>query len=105
MDHQDVGERDSDRSRSRLNLNRPNPFTWRTRIGYVLPSDSPAVVNVYDATGRMIRTLRPASHGAGAHSVTWDARNQSGEPVPAGIYLYELRWNGQRESRRMLFVR
>ncbi|MFC1572681.1 FlgD immunoglobulin-like domain containing protein [Candidatus Eisenbacteria bacterium] len=83
----------------------PNPFTGRTTIRYSIPSASPAVVNVYDATGRMIRTLRDASHGPGEHSVTWDGKNGGGEDVPAGIYLYELRWNGHSETKRMLLMR
>ncbi|MFC1572854.1 SUMF1/EgtB/PvdO family nonheme iron enzyme [Candidatus Eisenbacteria bacterium] len=88
-----------------LQPNTPNPFASQTQISYSLPSSSPAVVNVYDATGRMIRTLRNTSYGAGEHSVTWDGQNVAGEAVPAGIYLYELRWNGQSESKRMLLVR
>ncbi|MFC1572870.1 SUMF1/EgtB/PvdO family nonheme iron enzyme [Candidatus Eisenbacteria bacterium] len=94
-----------DDSRFILESNTPNPFTARTQIRYSLPSTSPAVVNVYDATGRMIRTLRDESHGAGVHSVTWDGKNVGGEDVPAGIYLYELRWDGNRTTKRMLLVR
>ncbi|MCK4413983.1 MAG: SUMF1/EgtB/PvdO family nonheme iron enzyme [Candidatus Eisenbacteria sp.] len=105
VDPQAVKQRGTGRSQLILEPSKPNPFTAGTRVSYLTPSEGAAVVNVYDATGRMIRTLRAASHGPGSHSVTWDARNQAGEPVPAGIYLYELRWKGQREARRMLLVR
>jgi formylglycine-generating enzyme required for sulfatase activity len=104
IDPQDVGRSDVNRP-SFLATNDPNPFTERTRIRYHLPSAGAAVVNIYDPTGRIIRTLRADAHGAGAHAVTWDGRNQGGQQVPAGLYLYELRWNGRRESRRMLLVR
>ncbi|MFC1573166.1 SUMF1/EgtB/PvdO family nonheme iron enzyme, partial [Candidatus Eisenbacteria bacterium] len=104
-DPQAVKQSDPNRTRLLLKLNAPNPFTSRTQIRYSLPSSSPAVVNVYDATGRMIRTLRDTSHGAGVHSVTWDGRNVSGEPVPGGVYFYELRWNGHSMTKRMLLMR
>jgi len=89
-----------------LRQNEPNPFSVRTRIGYVLPGDGerPVSLTVHDVTGRLVRTLE-ASPGPGSHSVTWDGTNRADEPVPAGVYFCRLLWNGKSETRRMLLVR
>ncbi|MFC1572442.1 SUMF1/EgtB/PvdO family nonheme iron enzyme [Candidatus Eisenbacteria bacterium] len=82
-----ISPHESDQSQLILESNTPNPFTSLTQIRYSIPSSNAAAVNIYDATGRMIRTLRDTSHGAGVHSVTWDGKNVSGEDVPGGVCI------------------
>ncbi len=91
----------------RLGPSVPNPFSSTTRLSYEVVGEraSPVRLAVYDASGRRVRTLVNASRSAGAHSVSWDGTGQTGAPVPAGVYFYELRWNGEKESGRVLLVR
>ncbi|MGQ9708463.1 MAG: T9SS type A sorting domain-containing protein [bacterium] len=60
----------------------PNPCHGALRLNANLPNNGP--VNIYDASGRLIRTL------AGNGLWHWDGKNQSGKPVPAGIYFCRL---------------
>ena len=48
-------------------------------------------VHIVDEAGRWLRTL-PTSEASDAQGVsaTWDGRDQTGEPVPPGAYLYRL---------------
>jgi flagellar hook assembly protein FlgD len=42
---------------------------------------------VYNTLGQRIRTLIQGNYESGIHSVVWDGRNDSGQPVGSGIYL------------------
>jgi hypothetical protein len=68
----------------------PNPFRGRTQIGYTLPAASNVTLQVYDATGRPVRTLASGLQKAGAYSVSWDARDAGGKQLPCGVYFYRL---------------
>ncbi len=65
----------------------PNPFSGRTRIELSLPRAGRVSVQVYDVSGRLVRTLIDGPLSAGSHHVTWDGRSESGERVAPGVYL------------------
>jgi hypothetical protein len=84
--------------------NTPNPFNASTRVQYSLPSDmkSPCRVklSVYDAGGRLIRTLDEGVKNAGGHAVAWDA-----SALPSGVYLFRLEAAGRTLVRRGVLIR
>jgi len=41
----------------------------------------------------------------GERRVEWDGRNSRGEPVPAGIYFYELNAPGIKAARKLVRLR
>ena len=69
---------------------RPNPFTPGAQLEFMLPASGAPSLEVYDATGRLVRQLLGGSLSAGAHSTAWDGRDQAGRPAPAGVYLVRL---------------
>jgi hypothetical protein len=84
----------------------PNPFSVSTRIAYELPGAGGRVqLDVYDAAGRLVRNLIDADERAGQHAVSWDGRDDRGTRVANGTYFYQLQWNGQRQTGRVLVVR
>lgn len=87
--------------------NVPNPFVILTRIEYSIPcaGSSPAVLTIHDASGRLVQTMQDACQRPGPRSVSWDGMDDTGAPVPDGVYFYRLRWNGQSVTKRMLLVR
>ncbi len=78
-------------------MNYPNPFKDKTDFTFVLRSDSPADLKiiVYTIAGRKIRTLIPASLRAGLNIVEWDGRDERGNEVGNGTYLYRVVINGK----------
>ncbi len=74
--------------------NYPNPFNPTTEIKFHIGQSgqgSAAVqLNIYDVFGRLVRRLVQENLPAGEYTRTWDGRNDSGEPVASGLYLYEL---------------
>ncbi len=89
----------------RLAAARPNPSRGPILLDFSLPAAARARMAVYDAEGRLIRTVLDGALGSGAHSLTWDARNDRGERVPAGVYYYELRAPGHTIGRPLVILR
>jgi hypothetical protein len=69
---------------------RPNPFNPVSSIRVSLPAASRAVLAVYGVDGRLVKTLASGELKAGVHGFAWDASDDSGKRVSAGVYLYRL---------------
>jgi hypothetical protein len=68
----------------------PNPFTSNLVIRYHLEVASNTIVAIYDANGRMVKTLVNQKQNAGSYSVTWNASGQ-----PTGVYFISTIINGK----------
>jgi hypothetical protein len=89
-----------------LHQNVPNPFNPTTTIRYALPDAAHVRLNVYDITGRRVRTFVDADVSAGWHSVEWDGRDALGRPVASGVYISRVEASGKSPlQRRMLLLR
>jgi hypothetical protein len=83
----------------------PNPARELTTARFVLPSGGTAQVSVFDAAGRLVRTLVDGAQPAGEHSVSWDYRDADGVRVPAGVYLMRLEFAGRSLTQRIVRLR
>jgi len=88
-----------------LDQNFPNPFNPVTTITYSLPHPSDVMIGIYDIRGILVRELLADQQWAGEHSVAWDGRDDAGQAVASGTYIYQLITNTQRSQRKMVFVR
>ena len=70
-----------------LHLNYPNPFNPTTQIKYDLTEDAMVSITIYDILGRSIRSLLNTTQSAGYRFIQWDATNNLGEPLSAGMYI------------------
>ena len=62
-----------------------------TDLRFSLPSDAAKVtVTVYDGGGKTVRGLVSSHMEAGLQSVTWDGRDDNGQSLPSGTYLFEV---------------
>ncbi len=82
-----------------LKQNYPNPFNPTTQIEYSLPRASDVQLIIYDLLGRRVATLVDGKRQAGNHIVTFDADHLS-----SGVYLYRLKTDNHRQSRKMLLI-
>jgi immune inhibitor A len=103
----DLSESDGDLLPGRpvLSQNYPNPFNPDTRISVHLPRAGHATLTVYDLLGREMIRLLDGDYPAGTINVTWNATDHDGDEVPSGVYLYEVRTDQEKESRKMTFVK
>jgi hypothetical protein len=84
---------------------RPNPFNPTTSIGYTMVTDGFAEIVVYDVRGKLVRTLVSGNAAAGFNEVIWDGRNDSGDRVASGVYLYQLRTGSVVETKKMVMLK
>ena len=94
----------------RLMPNFPNPFNPETWIPFELEEASNVSIHIYGMDGRPVRALELGERPMGVHADTgnaayWDGRNDLGEAVASGAYVYELRAGGYRETRRMVVLK
>ncbi len=101
----DAEELDSTPSGLALYANRPNPFHPETMIRFAMPRAGEASLRIYDAAGRMVRTLLDGRLAAGSHQSLWDGKDDDGQAVSAGIYLYKLNAIGEMLSGRMTMIK
>ncbi len=91
-----------------LHQNRPNPFgsgDATTSISFDLPREGEVRLQVFDAGGRLVRTLVDRALPAGQHRVVWDGRDGAARPVGSGVYFYILAAGHEQHPRRMLVLR
>lgn len=90
----------------RLDRSYPNPFNAETTISYYIPETSTVRLSIYALTGQLIRTLVDREHPAGRYSVLWDGRNDAGQDVSSGVYLYRLNGTDRgTETKKMVLMR
>ena len=88
-----------------LHQNYPNPFNPTTILRYDLPEDTRVRITIYDIMGREVRTLFNNQQNAGFKSVRWDATNNAGSPVSAGLYLYMIQAGEFRQTKKMVLLK
>lgn len=81
----------------------PNPFQSTVQIPYELAEESEVSLSMYDLQGRMIRMDNAGRQAAGSHIFKWNATNQQGQEVAAGIYLLKLQINQQTFVKQIAF--
>jgi len=80
----------------------PNPFSATTRLRWEQAAPAAVRADVFDRSGRLVRTLLDARLGAGSHSLCWDGCDDQGNRLEPGVYLLRLR-SGQ-DSRLLKVV-
>lgn len=101
------GQTGGQREAARLEQNVPNPFTpgfSQTIIAYRLASSGRVRLTVYNRLAQEVAVLVDREEGAGRYVVSWEGTAANGEPVPQGIYWYDLQVDGQRIALRQMRV-
>jgi hypothetical protein len=88
-----------------LHQNFPNPFNPVTTLHYDLPEQANVNIIIYDMLGRQVRTLVNITQEAGFKSVIWNATNDYGKPVSAGVYLYRIQAGEFVQARKMVLLK
>ena len=88
-----------------LGQNYPNPFNPTTKIHYALANDEFVSINIYDLMGRNIKLLINSSQAAGYYEIDWNATNNNGELVPAGMYFYMIQAGEFTSTKKMVLLK
>ena len=86
--------------------NYPNPFNPTTTIRYELPKPGRVTLIVYNSIGQRVATLVDQAQPAGRHAVDWNARNDTGESVASGVFVYRISVDGvYSDMRKMVLLK
>jgi len=88
-----------------LTQNYPNPFNPETVISYHVPQSSHVVIEVFNLLGQRLQKLVDEKKAVGIYKVTWDGRDESGNSVGSGIYIYKMQADGFVAIKKMALVR
>ena len=83
----------------------PNPFNPMTILSYDLPEDAFVSITIYDMLGRVVNNLVSSQQNAGYKSIQWNATNNQGQPVSAGLYLYTIQAGEFRQTKKMVLLK
>ncbi len=85
--------------------NYPNPFNPNTTIEYELPKSGNVEVKVFSINGQLVKTLESTRQVQGMHSVVWDGKNNNGQTVASGLYIYQVAFENSMLAKKMLFIK
>ena len=88
-----------------LHDNYPNPFNPSTQIRFDLPFNGDAQLTIYNMIGQKVKQYSMRNISAGYHSLTWNATNEQGDPVSAGVYLYQLQYSCSIFTKKMILLK
>jgi len=83
-----------------LSQNYPNPFNPSTRINFSIPKSGLVILNIYDASGRLITNLVSSHLRYGVYTVDFNAGGYS-----SGVYFCKLNFDNYSETKRMIFAK
>jgi len=100
-------DEDNDQLPNEFNLhqNYPNPFNPSTVISYQLATSSNVKLTIYNMLGQKIKTLVNSYQSAGEHTITWNATDNSNNPVSSGVYFYSLTSDASTVQKKMILLR
>jgi flagellar hook assembly protein FlgD len=91
------GVNDYNNDLSKLSQNYPNPFSATTTIDYTLVNSSNVSVEVFDITGKSVKSISEGYKSAGSHQVSLDATNLNN-----GIYYYSFKTDAGQITKKMV---
>ena len=83
----------------------PNPFNPVTTLQYDLSEDEFVTFTVYDMLGNVVNNLVNQCESSGSKSVQWNATNNLGKPVSAGVYLYSIEAGKFNQAKKMVLLK
>ncbi|MFH1863240.1 MAG: M6 family metalloprotease domain-containing protein [bacterium] len=78
----------------------PNPFNAETLLRFSLPNESFVTLQIVDIQGRLVKSLQSGSLNAGFHTLRF-----SGESLPSGVYLANLKAGAFSQTQKLLLIK
>jgi hypothetical protein len=85
--------------------NYPNPFNPSTNIQYALSQSGQISLVIYNLLGQKVRSLVNSFVSAGYYEVTWDGRDENGQSVQSGVYIFRLQTGTTALVKKMMLIK
>jgi flagellar hook assembly protein FlgD len=89
----------------KLFQNYPNPFNPNTTIQYQLTKSGDVEVNIFNINGQIVRKLLSGFQTSGVHGIVWDGKDDNGQKVSSGFYLYEVKFENAVQTKKMILLK
>ncbi|MFH1502169.1 MAG: M14 family zinc carboxypeptidase [Candidatus Eisenbacteria bacterium] len=83
----------------------PNPFRGATTLTFSSPAGVPAEVEIYSASGRLVRRLAAGPTADGRGELVWDGRDGGGLRAASGVYFARLACGAHEDRARVVLLR
>jgi FlgD Ig-like domain len=83
----------------------PNPFNPSTQISFRLNRREKVTVKVFDAAGRLVRSLHVGELGPDLHVLRWDGTDNGGRSVASGVYMFRVEAGGEFVSAKAALIK
>ena len=83
----------------------PNPFNPITKFSYEIPNTEHVSIDIYNLNGRHIKSLVKSIQSPGYKTAQWNATNNNGQPVSAGVYLYTIQAGDFIQTKKMVLLK
>jgi len=83
----------------------PNPFNPTVAIPYTLAEAKDMEIQIYDVSGRLVRTLVHGAQERGEHSVTWDGSGERGVPAASSVYFVRMRAGAYFATQKIVLLK
>jgi len=74
-------------------------------IEYQLPVAIEVSLKVYSIIGQKVRTLVDEERAAGYHRVKWNGKNEAGQRLASGVYLYKIQAGAFVQTRKLILLK
>ena len=88
-----------------VNENYPNPFTDQTSIEFEINSPGVVEITIFDNSGNKIQVLKCENCQTGKNVLLWDCLDMNKNKIQNGIYYYEVKFNNEFQSKKMLMIK
>lgn len=105
IDSMEVSAAVGGKAQAPTRLDAPNPFNPGGKLMLSLARPGRVVLKVYDATGRLVRTLDAGRLPSGSHRLEWDGRDSKGANVQPGVYFCRLLAGDESLNRKIVLMR
>lgn len=88
-----------------LSGNYPNPFNPETTIRFSIKDSGKVKLNIYNLKGQLVRSLINGNLNAGNHHIVWNGKDDRGNNVSSGMYLYRMETENYSASKKMMLMK
>jgi hypothetical protein len=88
-----------------LEQNYPNPFNPTTQISFALPEAGAVTLTIYNTNGQLVKKLVASEMNAGRYCLTWDAKDERGQQVASGVYLYVIKAGSFTSQKKLVLMK
>ncbi len=82
----------------------PNPFNPQTILKYEISTPQSVRLEIFDVAGRKVETLVQELQSAGAHSITWQGKDEQGQTLSSGVYFARLVADGISTTHKLTLI-